>query len=109
MTNVRKHLKITQFPDGQAYDSSHVGADTSVQFSDILQCEDGLSVSSFNDSVNNCESEDEVDSNSVRVVLVPSVVQSPSGAPLQLEVDTTGNARSPTCIPSCAITNPRSA
>jgi hypothetical protein len=42
-------------------------------------------------------------------VLVPSAEQGPAGAPLRLEVDTTGQARPPSCVPLCVITNPRSA
>jgi hypothetical protein len=61
------------------------------------------------DSGSSCSSDDEADSQPVRAVLVPSAEQGPAGAPLQLEVDTTGRARAPSCVPLCVVTNPRSA
>ena len=54
------------------------------------------------------QTDDEVDSEPVRATLVPSIPSHP-GAPLQLEVDTTGRAQIPKCIPLCTVTNPRSA
>ena len=84
--------EIRQSFDEKSYDSSYVGAETSLQFSNILQYdgEDGQSVSSFNESDNNSQSKYEVDFNPVKPVLVPSVIQPPGVAPLQLEVYTTG-------------------
>ena len=69
---------------------------------------DSLNDKSLNDSVNSYQSQDEVDSNPVQAVLIPSTVQGPVGTPLQLEVNITGQSRTPSCIPLCAITNPRS-
>ena len=54
------------------------------------------------------ETDDEVDSEPVRAVLVPSAQQGGLGSPLRLEVDTTGQARQPSCVPLCVVTNPRS-
>ena len=90
---------------------TNTNAEQSVQFSDILQCDGADSVinESINDSVNSYQSENEVDSQPVRAVLIPSSVQGPCGSPLQLEVDVTCNTRAPSCIPLCAVTNPRSA
>ena len=54
------------------------------------------------------DSDDEVNSSPVRALLVPSTEQGPIGAPLRLEVDLTDKSNAPTCVPLCAITNPRS-
>ena len=51
-----------------------------------------------------CDTDNEAYSHPVRAMLVP--VQQPG--PLLLEVDTTGQARQPTCIPLCISTNARS-
>ena len=61
-----------------------------------------------NDKHTDYETDDEVDSEPVRATLVPSISTNP-GDPLQLEVDTTGQANIPKCIPLCTVTNPRSA
>ena len=53
-------------------------------------------------------SENEADSHPQRAVLIPSADQGPSGAPLMLEVDISGQAQAPSCVPLCAVTNPRS-
>ena len=45
----------------------------------------------------------------MRAVLIPATLQGPAGTPLQLEVDVTDQTRTPSCIPLCAVTNPRSA
>ena len=78
--------------------------------SDIIQCDgaDTVSQCSNNDSMNSYDSEDEADSNPVRAVLVPSQMQGPAGDPLRLEVDLSEQVQLPSCIPLCAVTNPRS-
>ena len=80
------------------------------QLSDIIQCDgaDTMSQCSDNDSLNSYESEDELDSNPVRAVLVPSLSQGPAGDPLRLEVDLSGQVQLPSCVPLCAVINPRS-
>ena len=54
------------------------------------------------------DTDDEVDNEPVRAVLVPSAVQGGPQSPLRLEVDSTGQARQPLCVPLCVVTNPRS-
>ena len=78
------------------------------RLSDILQCDgaDSLSGESSNHSFS--MSEDEANSDPIRAVLVPSSTQGSPGAPLRLEVDTTGKAQTPSCVPLCAVTKPRS-
>ena len=73
--------------------------------SDILHC-DGADSESINHSM--CMSEDEFDPDPIRAVLVPTRDQGPNGAPLRLEVDLSGEKQSPSCVPLCAVTNPRS-
>ena len=75
----------------------------------IPQC-DGADTSSETSDDNMCsDSEDEVDSQPTRATLVPAAQQGPQGTPLQLEVDMSGQAQAPSCIPLCVVTNPRSA
>ena len=90
---------------------TNANAEQSVQFSDILQCDgvDSVINESINYSVYSYQSENEVDSQPVCAVLIPSSVQGPGCSTLQLKVDFTGNTRVPSCIPLCAVTNPRSA
>ena len=109
MTSVRTHC-LTCHHTKSTHDLSQVGGDISIQFSDIVQYDgaDSLNDESLNDSVNSYQSQDEVDSHPVPAVLILSTVQGPVGTPLQLEVDITGQTRTPSCIPLCAITNPRS-
>ena len=80
------------------------------QTSDIIQCDgaDTVSQCSNNDSMNSYDSEDEADSNPVRVVLVPSQMQGPAGDPLRLEVDLSEQVQLPSYILLCAVTNPKS-
>jgi hypothetical protein len=73
------------------------GADTASEFSEDCHSEQDL----------NSDSEEEIDSVPIRATLVPTAQQGPSGAPLQLEVDSTGTAQAPRCIPLCVVTNPR--
>ena len=78
--------------------------------SDIIQC-DGANTNysdSNNHSLNSDNSNDDFNVTPVRPVLVPSSQQGPAGAPLRLEVDLSGEIKTPTCVPLCAITNPRS-
>ena len=74
------------------------------------ESEDALANEDKEDGQNDTdfETDDEVDSEPVRATLVPSIPSHP-GVPLQLEVDTTGQAQIPKCIPLCTVTNPRSA
>ena len=75
----------------------------------ISQCDGADTASEASDNDSLCsDSEDEADSAPIRAVLVPSLEQGPTGAPLRLEVDTSGQARTPSCVPLCALTNPRS-
>ena len=79
--------------------------------SDIFQCDGANSINSTTHDHNNStfsDSEDEVDSAPVPVVLVPAAVQPGPGQPLVLEVDTTGNLSLPASIPLCMVTNFRS-
>ena len=46
--------------------------------------------------------------NPVRSILVPAPAQGPAGAPHRLEVDATGEVQQPSCVPLCAVSNPRS-
>ena len=110
VTSVRTHFEERQHTI-LINDSSNVGEDPSVNFSDKPQYDgaDSLSGESINDSVHSYNSENEVDSHPVRAVLIPSTLQGPAGTPLQLEVDVTDQTRTPSCIPLCAVTNPRSA
>ena len=71
--------------------------------------EDSLRDQSFNDTSYSCDTEDEADTNPVRAVLITSSHQGLPGAPLRLEVDTSGQVRAPSCVPLCVVTNPRSA
>ena len=71
--------------------------------------EDSLRDQSFNDTSYSCDTEDEADTNPVRAVLITSSHQGLPGAPLRLEVDTSGQVRAPSCVPICVVTNPRSA
>ena len=75
----------------------------------LPQCDgaDSASDSSASGSLYS-DSEDEAESAPVRPVLVPAQVQGPLGTPLQLEVDLTGQISTPTCVPLCVVTNPRS-
>ena len=111
--------QLNQSCDIMQYDDQNTSTDKSPvhsmsmyssQFSDIIQCDgaDTTSGESSNHSVDSTNS-DEVDSNPVRPVLVPSSEQRPMGAPLQLEVATSGQVQAPSCVPLCAVTNPRSA
>ena len=103
---LNRSCDIMQYDDQNAStdgSSVHNMSMYSSQFIDIIQFDgaDTTSGESSNHSLNSTNSDDEADTNPVRAVLVPSSVQGPAGAPLQI--------RSPSCIPLCAITNPRSA
>ena len=75
----------------------------------LLQCDGGDTESETSEDSQYTDSEDEVDSAPIRATLVPSAQQGPIGAPLQLEVDISGQVQSPRCVPLCVVTNPRSA
>ena len=62
---------------------------------------------SDNDSESDIDSDDEVEPDTNPAVLVPSQQQLP-GAPLQLDIDTSGAAVPPPNVPLAMITNPRS-
>ena len=120
MTSVRKLSDICQQANIHAttvHDSSYQGTcDNDHQSdsdkygtSDNLQCVDKDFCCEKSSNYIICsDSEDEVNSTPVRAVLVPSAEQGPTGAPLRLEVDLTDQFNAPTCVPLCAITNPRS-
>ena len=81
-----------------------------VQQRGIIQCDGADTVSEVSEieSIESYDSEDEADSNPVRDILVQAPAQGPAGAPLRLEVDVTGEVQQPSCVPLCAVSNPRS-
>ena len=81
-------------------------AGESIDINSVSQYYDSDTFSS-DDSMSNCDSQDEANSNPVRAVLVPSSIQGSSGDALRLEVDLSG-VEAPPCVPLCVVTNPRS-
>ena len=82
----------------------------SSQCSDIIQ-HDGANNNNSNSNNYSLHSENSnysLNTTPVQAVLVPSLEQGPAGAPLRLEVDLSGKLNAPSCVPLCAITNPRS-
>ena len=121
MTSVTSKSQETQVtnPIDKLHDTSQMGQEYPLYIgsfplmthpSDVIQCDGAYTVSqcSNNDSMNSYDSEDEADSNPVRAVVVPSQMQGPAGDPLRLEVDLSEQVQLPSCIPLCAVTNPRS-
>ena len=102
-----ENMHHTSINGAESFCEYNYSSDT---FDHIPQCDgaDTSSETSINDTINSYNSEEEAESTPVRTVLLPSAVQGPAGAPLRLEVDITGQARIPSCVPLCVVTNPRS-
>ena len=93
--NVMDNANSSIVSDINQFDGAHTVSEVSV-------------TESLNSSLSEFESENEVDSDPVPVVLVPATVQPAAGQPLVLEVDTTGQLSLPASIPLGMVTNARS-